>query len=160
MIALKFGDKRLTAPLDDSDLRSPIPLPAETLRDRDAELVGELQTQHWLDEAYDDFVKNGGVDRLPGKGKPLQVPTGDVMETILKNANVPPPWIMLRHEIQSSLEQAVRLLRRKPEDQEIDALLRDINEKIVALNVTAPSLSLHRRKVTRENAVEQYQKWK
>lgn len=144
----------------DELLRSPATLPAETLQDQDMLLFAELQSQHWLDEVYKDFVKNGGVDRLPGKGKPLQVPTGSILETILKNANVPPPWILLRQEIQAALEQALYLLHRRPDSPEIDELLRGANEKIVELNLSSPSIALHRRKVNRDNLAEQVEKWK
>lgn len=153
------GDYEAPFP-EDAELRSPIPLPADTLLDKDALLSADQQLQHWLDEAYRDFVKSGGADQLPGKGKPLKIPEGGILETILKNANVPPPWILLRQEIQASLDQAVYLLRKRPEDPEIDVLLRGINEKIVELNLSSPSVSLHRRKITRDNWAEQYKKWK
>ncbi|WJH35647.1 DUF1992 domain-containing protein [Paenibacillus sp. CC-CFT747] len=71
--------------------RPMIPLPAETLEDTDVALHAERQLIQWVDEAVDDFARRGGFDNLPGKGKPLKVPEGDVLQTIMQNAKIPPP---------------------------------------------------------------------
>lgn len=139
--------------------RSHIPLPADTIVDQDAALAGKLQMQHWLDEAYEQFVQRGGIEHLPGKGKPLVIPTGDVMNTLLKNANVPHPWVLLRQIIQESLEETIHLMERNPADPRIDEQISEINKKIVTLNGDAPSMTLQRRKVTRDNIRVQYEKW-
>ncbi|WP_052487823.1 hypothetical protein [Gordoniibacillus kamchatkensis] len=80
---------------------------------------------------------------------------------MLKNANVQPPWMLLRSETKKLLEQAVALATRGPSfDAEIRELLRDINKLIAEMNSIAPSLSLHRPKVTPDTLREQYEKWK
>jgi hypothetical protein len=136
-----------------------IPLPKETLEDTDVLLAAERQTRQWADEAYEEFVKKGGLEHLAGFGKPLEVPTGDILTTILRQANVAPPFIMLRREIQANAKAALQLLERDPANPEIDELLGDINKQITELNHQAPSLSLHRRKVNRDNLREQMEKW-
>jgi hypothetical protein len=136
-----------------------IPLPAEVLEDRALTVHAERQLKHWLDEAVEEFAKNGGFDDLPGKGKPLRVPTGSVMDTILLNAGATHPWLLLRKDIKLSLELVMSLLESSPRDPIIDEHLADINRKIAELNYQAPGLSLHRRKVTRANIREQYDKW-
>lgn len=140
--------------------RSHIPLPADLFVDQDAAVAGEVQIKHWLDEAYEDFVRRSGPESLPGYGKPLVIPTGDVMNTILKNAGIPHPWVLLRQSILEAMEETVRLMDRKPEDPLIDGLISDMNRKILQMNAEAPSLTLHRRKVTRETIREQMERWR
>lgn len=140
--------------------RPTIPLPADTLLDRDVALFSERQKQLWVDDAYEKFVSSGGLDHLPGKGKPLVIPEGNVMDSILRNAGVPHPWVLLRQTIRDDLEETLRLLERKPEDPQIEEKLSDINRRIVQMNMEAPSLTLHRRKVTRDTLREQLEKWR
>lgn len=136
-----------------------IPLPADTFEDRHVASLHNRRMNDWLDEAFEECVRNGGFDNLPGKGKPIEVPTEDPLQTILKNAKVPPPWIMLRQEIQTSIAYTIELMESDPAHPAIDEHIRDINRKIAHLNMQAPSLSLHRRKVDRANLKEQYEKW-
>jgi hypothetical protein len=144
----------------DAEPRPTIPLPADIYIDKDAEAAGQHQLKHWLDEKYEEFVQSGGWDRLPGRGKPVSIPTGDVMTTILKNANVPHPWVLLRLTIQESIEETMHLLRRSPEDPLIEEQLLDINKRIIQYNHESPSLTLHRRKITRENIEREFERWK
>lgn len=146
-------------PGPEAEPRPNIPLPAETYIDTDAEAAGAQQLKHWLDEKYEEFVRSGGLDRLPGKGKPLRIPEGDVMNTILKNAGVPHPWIMLRLTIQEALDETLQLIRKKPDDPRIDEQLSDINRRIVQFNQEAPSMALHRRKITRDNILQEFKRW-
>jgi hypothetical protein len=127
--------------------------------DRDAEMAGYRRIQEWVDDAYEDWKSKGGLDDLPGKGKPLTVPEGDVLETIMKNAGVKPPWLMLKQEAKAMMERALFLLERTPNAAEIDELLRDLNKHIEEMNAQAPSLTLHRRKVSRSTLREQYERW-
>lgn len=136
-----------------------IPLPREAVVDVDLELAAEMRKRRTVDEAYEQFVQSGGLDLLPGKGKPLVVPTGDIMETILRQANVVPPWILLGREIRDLLEQAAGKLRQGAEDAEIDELLHSANEQIAHMNSRAPGLSLHRKKVTRDTLLRELERW-
>ncbi len=148
------------ASLPENEPRPTIPLPAEIYVDQDAVSAGQTQLAHWLDEKYEEFVAGGGLDRLPGKGKPLTVPTGDVMNSILKQAGVPHPWVLLRLTIKESIEDIVHLLKRTPDDPSIDGQLAELNKRIVQYNVESPSMALHRRKLTRENITVELEKWK
>ncbi|ALS24273.1 DUF1992 domain-containing protein [Paenibacillus naphthalenovorans] len=136
-----------------------IPLPKETLEDRDVIAVAQAEIQRRVDDAYEEFVRSGGLERLPGIGKPLEVPTGDILSSILRQANVQPPWLVLLKEIRANMEAAMELMKKSPGDPEIDALLADTNKQIAELNHQAPSLTLHRKKVTRANLREQYECW-
>lgn len=140
--------------------RALIPLPADTLQDKDVLVASEVERHHWLDEIYTDFERKGGYDRLPGKGKPLKVPDGDLVATLLRNANVTHPWIELQRLIRELIEDTLRLVERNPDDPAIDEQLADINKKIVQMNLGAPSLTLHKRKITRDNIREELAKWK
>jgi hypothetical protein len=148
-------------PLRDAAARPSIPLPAEALYDLDAADAFHRERQRRVDEAYEECVRSGGFDHLPGWGKPLAVPTGDPLETILKNANVQPPWVLLRIETRKLMERAVALLDRGPSaEAELQELLDSINKLIAEMNSIAPGLSMHRRKVTRKTLREEYGKWK
>ncbi len=156
----KHPRKTQPASLPENEPRPTIPLPAEVYVDQDAVSAGQIQLAHWLDEKYEEFVAGGGLDRLPGKGKPLTVPTGDVMNTILKQAGVPHPWVLLRLTIKESIEDIAHLMKRAPDDPSIDGQLAELNKRIVQYNVESPSLALHRRKLTRENIAAELEKWR
>lgn len=144
-----------------SDAERPIiPLPAETFEDTEAMLSGERRKKQWVDDAYEEFVRKGGLDQLPGKGKPLVVPTGDILTTILKQANVPPPWVALRRELQLQMEQTLQLIEADGDPAQIDEALAAVNRLIAEMNSRSPSLALHRRKVTRDNIREQWERWR
>jgi len=139
--------------------RALIPLPCEAIVDTDAELAADRQLRHWLDEAFEACRAAGGFDHLPGTGKPLLVPTGDPLAALLTNANATPPWVTLRKDVRDRIARLHRLLQAQPGHPDIDGLLADINDKIDTLNVQAPSLSLQRRRITRDNIAEQLEKW-
>ncbi|MCD1258672.1 DUF1992 domain-containing protein [Paenibacillus athensensis] len=136
-----------------------IPLPRKVVVDTDAELAADRQLRHWLDEAFEACRTAGGFDNLSGTGKPLQVPTGDPLAALLKNANAAPPWVTLRKDVRDRIAKLNRLLLQQPDHPDIDGLFTEINDKIDTLNVQAPSLSLQRRRITRDNIAEQLEKW-
>lgn len=139
--------------------RPTIPLPADIYVDQDAAAAGEIQLKHWLDEKYEDFVNSGGYDQLPGKGKPLVIPTGSVLDSILKQAGVPHPWVLLRLTIREDIEETAALAERQPDHPEIEGRLADLNQRIAKYNLEAPSPALHRRKLTRENLSSEQLRW-
>lgn len=157
-----FRDRRKTKASEENQAepkeRAFIPLPAETLEDTDVTLSMQRQVQSWADEAYSEFVKNGGLENLPGLGKPLEVPTGDVFETIMKNAKVKHPWIMLRQEIKQLMELTLDLMETGASPEAVEEQITVINDYIKELNLQAPSLSLHRKRVTARTLREQYEK--
>jgi len=148
-----------TEPLPDGQERAHIPLPAETFEDTEVTLSMHRQMQSWADEAYNDFVKKGGLEHLPGFGKPLKVPTGDVFESILKNAKVKHPYIVIRQEIKWLMELTLEMIESGAPSEAVEEQIAIINDFIKELNLQAPSLSLHRKRVTASTLREQYEKW-
>ncbi|MNC79944.1 hypothetical protein D3C75_1325810 [compost metagenome] len=82
------------------------------------------------------------------------------MNTILKQAGVPHPWVLLRLTIKESIEDIVHLLKRTPDEPSIDGQLAELNKRIVHYNMESPSMALHRRKLTRENIAVELEKWR
>ncbi len=120
-------------------------------------IVRERMFNHWLDQAYDECEKNGEFDHLPGKGKPIDVQTGDPLNSILKHANVLPPWLELQHEIRDAI--AALLPAIETGDDTVDASIGEINKKIAKYNAQVPTSVLQKAKITRETAAVQYRKW-
>ncbi|MNF09438.1 hypothetical protein D3C80_2100990 [compost metagenome] len=68
--------------------------------------------------------------------------------------------MLLRLTIKESIEDILYLLKRTPDDPAIDEQLTELNKRIVQYNLESPSLTLHRRKLTRENIQAELDKWK
>lgn len=117
-----------------------------------------VSQSHWLDEMYKEQQKKGAFDHLPGKGKPLNLDSGDVFNSILKNANVLPDWLLLQREIR---EQIRKLLTSLPDnsDNKWDREIAEINIKIKKYNTMVPVAILQKRQVVRDTIQEQYQQW-
>ncbi|MDR9856909.1 DUF1992 domain-containing protein [Paenibacillus sp. VCA1] len=109
-----------------------------------------------IESAVDEFAKNGGFDDLPGKGKPIKIEEGDMLTTILKNANVQPPWIELRKEIAADLKRVTELGLTAVE---VDAKLEEINQKIRKYNRLVPNSLLQKGLVSSANLQKAYDKW-
>ncbi|SDD77920.1 protein of unknown function [Paenibacillus sp. UNCCL117] len=144
---------------EDSFETRPAPLPREVYEDQDALEAHEREKQGWAEDAYQQFVQQGGLERLPGLGKPLRVPTGDILDSVLRNANVKPPWIMLRTEIGNRMAQALKFMEKSRQHPELHDLLTEINKQIIELNALAPSRTLHRQLIGKDNLQEQYTRW-
>lgn len=113
-----------------------------------------------VNDAIENFAKRGGFDDLKGMGKPLQVPEGDVLSGVLKNANYLPPWIDLRKEI---AEEMKLLIQKMPQltssvcETEIDL----INEKIKTFNKKVPNPILQKGFVSADTLETKYENhWK
>lgn len=109
-----------------------------------------------IESAVDEFAKNGGFNDLPGKGKPIKIEDGDMLTTILKNANVQPPWIELRKEIAADLK---RVIDGGLTAGEAEAELEDINQKIRKYNRLVPNSLLQKGLVSAANVHSAYEKW-
>ncbi|CAM2986082.1 DUF1992 domain-containing protein [Paenibacillus sediminis] len=125
----------------------------------------EQPKQYWqgfsidsiVGEMLNDQMKKGAFDNLPGKGKPIDISSGDVLNSTLKNANVLPNWLALQHEIR---DQIAKLLSIETNDQNvIETELNNINQKIIKYNNMVPSSILQKRKITKENMKEHYNLW-
>jgi hypothetical protein len=112
----------------------------------------------WIGEIYNEQLKKGAFDNLPGKGKPVDIHEGDVTNSILKNANVLPQWLTLQHEIRNQLQQLI-FASGKDAESTISQKLNDINKKVMKYNNMVPSAILQKRQITRENMEQQLQLW-
>lgn len=117
-----------------------------------------LSQEDWVNEIYEEQLKKGAFDNLPGKGKPLEIQSGEVLSSILKNANVLPGWLLLQNEIRDQFQQ---LLSTLPDSDEpcIEQEIEEINIKIKKYNNMVPTSILHKRTITRDNMDGQYQHW-
>ena len=114
-----------------------------------------MSAQDWMSEMFREQERKGAFEQLAGKGKPLDVPTGDVTGSILKEANFLPAWVALQHEIRDQLR---RLLATDPSVVS-ESALDEINAKITRYNGMVPSPILQKWKLTRDNMRQQYGRW-
>jgi hypothetical protein len=105
-----------------------------------------------------DFQNKGGFDDLPSKNKPLEVQSGDVFTSILKNANVLPMWVDLQHEIRDDIKKLLKTMTWQG-DSIIQIEVENINKKIIRYNQIVPSSILQKPKVKKESLTEDYIKW-
>nr|WP_240545828.1 DnaJ family domain-containing protein [Paenibacillus artemisiicola] len=112
----------------------------------------------WVSEIFREEWKKGAFDDLAGKGKPIEVPSGDVTNSLLRQSNFLPGWLTLQHEIRDRL----RLwLQRTGSDGDpaLERDLREINAMIVRYNTMVPHAALQKPTVTKENASRQLGHW-
>ncbi|WP_165822424.1 DUF1992 domain-containing protein [Paenibacillus montanisoli] len=115
-----------------------------------------MSAQDWISEMYREQERKGAFEHLAGKGKPLDVPSCDLTNSILKEANFLPAWLTLQHEIHDQLQ---RLLETDSAGIS-DSTLEEINAKITKYNSMVPSPILQKWKLTRENMRQQFERWK
>lgn len=120
--------------------------------------LSEQRYQSWIDSAINDFHKGGGLNDLPGKGKPLNLEKGDAFSSILKNANVLPPWIELQHEIRDAIKTVINDLDTNP-NLDIQERVSEINKKIAKYNNSVPTSVLQKTRIFPDIIRDQYQKW-
>lgn len=111
-----------------------------------------------LESAVDDFAKKGGFDDLVGKGKPLKIDEGDVLTSIMKNANYQPPWIELRKEIVTDIKKLMDQSHVKTAEG-MEHQMDVINQKIRKFNRLVPSPLLQKGLVSSANLQIAYEKW-
>ncbi|WP_164545635.1 DnaJ family domain-containing protein [Paenibacillus albus] len=114
-----------------------------------------LSAQDWISEMYREQERKGAFEHLAGKGKPLDIPQGDLMNSILKEANFLPAWLTLQHEIRDQLEKLL-----ETDSTVSDPALIEINERITKYNSMVPSPMLQKWKVTHANMRQQFERWK
>jgi hypothetical protein len=112
----------------------------------------------WVGEIYNEQLKNGAFDNLPGKGKPIEILSGDITNSVLKNANILPDWLTLQHEIRDQLRNLLHSINNDNENI-IERELLEINKKITRYNNRVPSTILQKQKITRNNLEQQFQLW-
>lgn len=153
------ADKKKPIPVETAQVPSTLQVPAEVYENAAATVVGARRQQHWLDEAINECAQNGGLDHLKGKGKPISIPDGDVLSSVLKEANVLPPWLELQHEIRDDLRAylgiggATHSIPSKSPD------LDSINSKISRYNMLVPTPILQKGRLKPDTAEKQLKLW-
>jgi hypothetical protein len=129
--------------------------------DENSPATFERQHNTWLDQAFSDFQKNGGLEGNPYKGKPIPIQSdrgeGAALNSILKNANVLPPWLELQHEIRDQIKRLLDLMATLPDDH-IDSELTKINDKVKKFNNMCPP-PLQKVRIFKDLIEKQYEKW-
>lgn len=123
----------------------------------------EKQFQTWMDQAFSDFEKSGEMKDNPYKGKPLQLDDAHhqdnyAVHTMLKGANIKPPWLDLQHKIRDRIKQLLPILEQNP-DADIDAEIEQINEQIKKYNNSVPTPLLQKTRLFRDIVQRQYASW-
>lgn len=94
-----------------------------------------MSAHDWMSEMCQEQERKGALEHLAGKGKRLDISTGDVTSSILKEANFLPAWLVLQHEIRDQLQ---RLLEAGSNVNQ-ESVLNDINTKIAKYNNMVPN---------------------
>lgn len=109
-----------------------------------------------LESAIDKFAREGGFDDLPLKGKPIKIEDGDVLTSIMKNANYQPAWVELRKEIAADIK---RLLDLQDPNAIPEAEVEAINQKIMKYNRIVPNPQLQKGLLSGSHLHAAYDKW-
>lgn len=129
-------------------------------------------------------MRKGAFDNLPGKGEPLDLgdenpfadPSSRMAFRLLRNNNVAPPWIEEGKEIGAAVDQLraelarraasrreghkVRRLSARAEEDwrqfqvEFQRQVADLNRRIAAYNLKAPSAAFHRLPLDAQREIE------
>lgn len=134
------------------------PIKSEIAEDAPQTIATERMMSNWLDDVFTQYEKKGGLDGLPGKGKPLEVRGGDPLNGVLHNANVVPSWLAHQHEIRDELQRIVKMRKDQPK-ADVSAAMSDVNQKIVKYNANVPSMLLQKSKVALDTIESQLAKW-
>lgn len=157
---IRFFRKSKSQELSPQAELQPVPkfMPPEVREDSATDRVAEQKVNSWMDEAFAEFERNGGMEHLPGKGKPLTVELGkDPFSDVLKNANVLPPWLELQHEIRSLIEK--QLYSKSTDSKLLSLALKEINELISEYNRICPSPLLQKTLVNADTLESHFQRW-
>jgi hypothetical protein len=107
---------------------------------------------HWMEEIVARAVKEGELDHLPGRGKPLNLHDSDPYAgpdadgyRILKNAGFTPEWVELRKRIAGE----INWLRANPANPQRISRIVEVNILIDQHNRLIPNPSLALPKVPR-----------
>ncbi|TCP58985.1 uncharacterized protein DUF1992 [Tumebacillus sp. BK434] len=137
-------------------------VPGEVRESSEETRYSEVQVSSWLDEAFKDFEKGGGLQDNPHKGKRLAVDDAHQSEnyalnSILKNANVLPPWLELQHKIRDEIKKVLDALD-SGKQVELETAVFPINEMIKKYNLSCP-FPMQKTRIFPEKIRTQYEKW-
>lgn len=133
-------------------------LSEDPIHDPSAAITFDDLMVSWADEAVREFADRGGFDDLPGRGKPLDIPSGDPLQSVLKHANFVPPWLELQHKIRDRIGHLIEV-SDVVSGTEFDQHLAEINEMIYKYNQKVPLPMMQKMKISRETMAPQYPKW-
>ncbi|MGZ9585953.1 DnaJ family domain-containing protein [Paenibacillus marinisediminis] len=94
-----------------------------------------------IDAIFEEYEKSGGLQDLPGKGKPIpeEALKGDVLNGILKNANYVPAWVEQQQLIAAMIRKAIQSFD-SGHHQEGETLVAQVNEAIRKYNRSCPPI--------------------
>ena len=95
-----------------------------------------------IGEILKEYSKTGGMDNLPGMGKPLseEYLSGDVFQNfqrIAREQGYKPYWLELQHEIRDGLQNLHRDME-SGKKRNAELRLKQINDKIYKYNQQCP----------------------
>lgn len=116
-----------------------------------------------IGEILKEYSKTGGMDNLPGAGKPLSDDylSGDVFQhfqRIAKESGYKPYWIELQHSIRELLLGLQQDLE-KGKKSDADLRLKQINDKIYTYNQQCPP-PMQKGSVRLETLDQAVEKWR
>lgn len=115
-----------------------------------------------IGEILKEYTKTGGMDNLPGAGKPLseEYLSGDVFQhfqRLAKDAGYKPYWLDLQHSIRDMLKRLQQdVVNGKTRDVELQ--LKQINDKIHTYNQQCPP-PMQKGSVRLESLDQSVEKW-
>ncbi|PKH10506.1 DnaJ family domain-containing protein [Planomicrobium sp. MB-3u-38] len=126
-----------------------------------AEEKQEIRTD-LIGEILREYEKTGGMDNLPGAGKPLpsEYFSGDLFQHFQRIANeqgYKPHWLKLQHEIRGQIQEALGKLEAG-KTKDLPLRIARINEKIHEFNKSCPP-PLQKGSVTLENISRMASRW-
>lgn len=121
----------------------------------------KIGSANHLDDIYNEFVSTGGMENLKGVGKPLHVSDGDVLHSVLKNANYLPAWLESQKNIRNKIYNAIKLEEENKANEwnQLHDILQEINDDIKKYNMLVPNPLLQKGFISLENMKAKYQQW-
>ncbi len=113
----------------------------------------------WMDDVVREQEDLGTFTDLPGKGKRLNLkPNFNMVDTIMENNHLLPPWLRLRGEIYQQMKYALTLLDTGHLD-DLEQRLSGINQQIAKYNRSCPSPLLQRNLVSVKTLKDACERW-
>ncbi|MFK7693470.1 DUF1992 domain-containing protein [Paenibacillus sp. HJGM_3] len=134
-------------------------MPAQVAEDSAQSIAQVRNLNSYLDQAFQDCMDSGGFDNLAGKGKPITVQDGDPLNSMLKNANVLPPWLELQHEIRTRIEKLIKRIELGQSESVTDEEIAAINKQIVRYNISVPTPILQKGRIFKDTIRDQLERW-
>lgn len=110
-----------------------------------------------------EYTKKGGMDNLPGQGKPLSQEyfSGDTFQhfqRIAKDAGYKPHWLNLQHEIRNEVIE-IAAIHVADSTTDLESRIESINEKVFEYNKSCPP-PMQKGSVSLRNIEAAIERWK